>query len=255
MRVVRALPEVFMWALIIAMALFNLAVFTDVVEGENAADSRAQVIATTTSGTAIGGEATATAIATAGPSDRAELDDSEALPGQFFASQGRQHTSNFPLRTHVPFCPPRAISNECYASNPPTSGLHLPVQGTVRLSDGNRLKIPPDPGVYDFAIPREAIPHIEEHAGVYIGYNCASDGCGTTVERLKDLVTQEISLGARVVLSPDDDLDGNTIGVAAWTRLDVFGAADYSDDRVRSFVKAHSCRFDPEHFCKTPPIN
>ena len=68
-------------------------------------------------------------------------------------------------------------------------------------------------------------------------------------------MTQEVSLGARVVLSPDDDLDGNTIAAAAWTRVDSFDASDYSDDRVRSFIKAHSCRFDPERFCKSAPIN
>ena len=43
------------------------------------------------------------------------------------------------------------------------------------LADGNRMNIPPDPGVYDFAIPRESIPHIEEHAGVYVGYHCVGD--------------------------------------------------------------------------------
>ena len=242
-----------MWALIVAMGLFNLAVFTDVVEGENAVDSRARVIATTTGGTAVTGAPTAEATASA--ANRAELDDSASLPGRFVPPQGRDHTSNYPLRTRVPFCPERAISNECYASNPPTSGMHLPVQGTVRLADGNRLKIPPDPGVYAFAIPREAIPHIQEHAGVYIGYNCTADDCKATVERLKDLVTQEVSLGARVVLSPDEDLDGNTIAAAAWTRVDSFDASDYGDDRVRSFIKAHSCRFDPERFCKSAPIN
>jgi hypothetical protein len=184
---------------------------------------------------------------------KAEQDDSDSLPGRFVATQGRQHLGTYPLDHHVPFCREGRIANDCYASNPPTSGWHLPVQGTVLLEDGNRLKIPPDPGVYDFQIPREAIPHIEEHAGVYIGYNCSSDGCAKAAERLKNLVTQEISLGGRIVLSPDPDLDDDTIGMAAWTRVDNLDASDYSDERVRAFIKAHSCRFDPELFCPTRP--
>ena len=187
--------------------------------------------------------------------ERAESDDSESLPGRFVPSQGRQHTGTYPLSHRVPFCGADHISGDCYASNPPTSGMHLPVRGTVLLQGGHRLRIPPDSGVYDFDVPREAIPHVEEHAGVYVGYNCAADGCRSTVERVKDLVTQEIALGARVVMSPDADLDQDTIGLAAWTRVDAFGAGDYSDERVRSFIKAHSCRFDPELFCKGPQLN
>jgi len=131
----------------------------------------------------------------------------------------------------------------------------LPAQAVVQLPDGNRLKLPPDPDIYDFPVPREAIPHIQEHAGVYIGYNCSSDACRTIVERLKDLVAQENSLGARVIMSPDPDLDDDVIGMAAWTRVDDFEAGDYTDERVRDFIKAHSCRFDPERFCTATELN
>ena len=129
------------------------------------------------------------------------------------------------------------------------------MQRNILLEDGNRLNIPPEPDVYDFAIPRESIPHLEEHAGVYVGYNCASDACDGAVERLTDLVSQELSLGARVVMSPDPDLDDDTIGLAAWTRVDNFTADEYTDERVRTFIKAHSCRFDPELFCPQTPVN
>jgi hypothetical protein len=251
--VLRALPEILMWVLIVTMAVVNLAVYTHVVRGEDAVDLRDS----RPSGsprlltTPVAGDSPASA------ADRAEQDDSDDLPGRFVAPQGRQHTATaYPLSRHIPFCDEDAVSARCYASNPPSSGTHLPVQRNVLLADGNRVNIPPDPGAYDFAIPREAIPHIEEHAGVYAGYNCVDDaGCERTAERLKDLVTQEVSLGARVILSPDPDLDPNTIGLAAWTRVDVFDASEYNDDRVRGFIKAHSCRFDPEGFCKQTPVN
>ena len=253
MRVVRVLPEVLLWLLILAMAIVNVAVYAHVVKGEDAIDFRdvpasgSPRLFTTPSANVTPSKA----------ADRAELDDRESLPGKFVATQGRAHTSGgYPLSRRIPFCGDNPVSIRCYASNPPTSGTHLGVQRGVLLEDGNRIDIPAAAAVYDFPIPRESIPHIEEHAGVYIGYNCNNNTqCDRTAERLKDLATQEISLGARVVLSPDPDLEDDTIGLAAWTRVDAFPASDYSDDRVRAFIKAHSCRFDPEDFCKDTPVN
>lgn len=244
-------------ALIGVLVVFNAVLYGGVFKGEDAV----RFVSADNSGPFDGGarlttptaEAKKSAAATA--AERAETDGSSSLPGRFVPTQGRQHTSTYPLSKRVGFCAEGKVKSDCYASNPPTSGMHLPVQGTVLLEGNHRLRIPPDPGIYDFTVPREAIPHIEEHAGVYVGYRCASDSCNTTVERLKSLVEQEDSLGARVVMSPDPDLDDDTIGVAAWTRIDTFNAGEYSDDRVRSFIKAHSCRFDPELFCKGAQLN
>jgi len=246
-------------ALLLFLVLANLVLYSGVFQGEGAVNLASRA-APTAPGAGVSAEsaptpAPRTASAAELAAERAERDQSDRLPGRWVPSQGRQHTEQYPLPHHIPFCAQDEVSTDCYASNPPTSGLHLPVQGTVLLEGGHRLRIPPDPGIYDFAIPREAIPHLEEHAGVYLGYRCESDSCNTTVERVKDLVDQEISLGARVVMSPDPDLDPDTIALASWTRVDSFGAADYSDDRVRRFIKAHSCRFDPEWFCKVPAIN
>ena len=250
MRVLRALPELVLWLLIVATGIVIVAVYTGFVHGEDGIDLRT---------TAPRGAGENVAVPTSSAAQRAALaaesDDSTRLPGRFVPTQGRQHTGTYPLDKRVAFCAANAASDECYASNPPTSGLHLPVQNNVRLEGGNRVNIPPNPNVYDFAIPREAIPHIEEHAGVYVGYNCASDACNATAGRLKDLVSQELSLGARIVMSPDPDLDGDTVALAAWTRIDEFPASDYTDERVRAFIKAHSCRFDPELFCKQTPVN
>ena len=249
MRVLRLLPEALLWMLIVATAAVNLVVYTGFVHGEDGIDLRSAQPRNATPAALPTQSAAQTAAL------RAESDDSAALPGRFVPTQGRRHTGAYPLATRVPFCPDQIASDGCYASNPPTSGMHLPVQANVLLEGGHRFKIPPDPRVYDFSIPREAIPHLEEHAGVYVGYNCASDDCAAAVERLKDLVTQEVSLGARVVMSPDTDLADDTIGLAAWTRVDSFDASEYTDERARTFIKAHSCRFDPELFCKATPVN
>ena len=251
MRIVRALPQVMLWVLILATATVIAAVCSGIIHGEDGIDLRTTA--------PRGAKATPGAVATPGPASnaslKAESDDGANLPGRFVPTQGRQHTSAYPLDKHIEFCPEHQISNDCYASNPPTSGMHLPVQAAVLLENRHTIKIPPDPGVYDFDIPRESVPHIEEHAGVYVGYHCVSDDCTKTAERLRNLVTQEISLGARVVMSSDPDLDEDTIGIAAWTRADDFASADYTNERVRTFIKAHSCRFDPELFCKQTPVN
>ena len=249
MRVLHIATEVVLCVLIAATIAVIIAVYSGIVKGEDGIDLR------TTLPRAAGTASVPTPSAAQSASLRAEADDSMKLPGRFVPTQGRKHTTTYPLDKRIEFCPEHITSEDCYASNPPTSGMHLPVQQNVVLPGGHRINIPPNPGVYGFAIPREAIPHIEEHAGVYVGYSCASESCAKTIERVKDLVAQEISLGARVVLSPDDDLGSDTIGIAAWTRVDSFASSDYTDDRVRAFIKAHSCRFDPELFCKQTPVN
>lgn len=187
-----------------------------------------------------------------GLDELAEQDDDPSLPGVFVPTQGRRHVqSTYPLTQHVPFCEGEARSY-CYASNPPTSGLHLGVQRSVQLEGGGVVDLPPPPGIYEFAVPRESIPHIQEHAGVYLGYNCASDACDEAVRQATGIVEDELALGRRVVMSPDMDLDADTIALASWTRVDSFDAAEYGDGRVREFIRAHSCRFDPEGFCDGP---
>jgi hypothetical protein len=181
---------------------------------------------------------------------RAERDDSRSLPGRFVPTQGRSHTAAWPLDNgeRVSFCDEGDVDDDCYASNPPTSGLHLPVAADVVI-DGEIIRLPPDPGIYEIEIPREAIPHLQEHAGVFAGYNCASTACFDAYEQLRAVVESELARGARVVLAPDSDLDRDTIALASWTRVDVMAAAEYDDDRARAFIAAHSCRFDPEGFC------
>lgn len=230
----RVLPNVILILLVVVLFVVNLGVYGGFVQGESAGtgseirDARQQALTA---------------------AQRAAADDSDKLPGEYVPPQGIQHTGPYPLEEPVPFCPEHEVSPNCYASNPPTSGLHLPVQQMVQLPDGTLMNIPPDPGIFNVAVPREAIPHIEEHAGVYIGYNCATAVCNEVVRRLHTVVEEALSQGKRVVMSPDPDLDAETIGLASWTRFDVFGIGNFSEQRVRRFIEVHSCRYDPEGFC------
>jgi hypothetical protein len=153
--------------------------------------------------------------------------------------------------TATPTLPP----TDCYQSNPPSSGRHLGVQTQVDLGGGITLgRIPPDPNVYppDVEIPRDAIPHILEHSGVFLGYHCAEGdaACQTVVDEITDIVNDRIdNHDDRVVMGPDSDLPLGQIGISSWTRADRFDYQDFERDRVIDFIDTHSCRFDPEGFC------
>jgi uncharacterized protein DUF3105 len=198
-------------------------------------------------------------------------DSNPELPGTFVPTQGRTHFQRTFDRTFppTPFCVGVATSESsgapsvtpppgefaCYASNPPTSGWHLPPQRNAEVAPGAFISIPPDPDVYppDIEIPREAIPHILEHAGVFVGYDCA-DGdaaCQDVVEQIERVVNDRIdNHNDRVVMARDSDLPVGTIGLAAWTRVDTFSYTEFTQDRVAGFIGTHSCRFDPEGFCR-----
>lgn len=147
------------------------------------------------------------------------------------------------------------VPADCYSSNPPSSGQHIEVLGNIEISDGIILpRIPPDPNVYpeDVIIPREAIPHILEHSGVFLGYNCeeGDQACADVVQQLTDLVNDRIdNFDDRVVMGNDPDLPEGTIGVVSWTRALNMTVDEFDIDAVEKFISTHSCRFDPEGFC------
>jgi hypothetical protein len=147
------------------------------------------------------------------------------------------------------------VPTNCYNSNPPSSGKHLNVQQNVDVGNGNIIKIPPDPDVYppDVEVPRDAIAHILEHAGVFLGYNCKAgdSACDDVVAQITDLVNSRIDNNDdRVTMAHDNDLVEGTIGLSSWTRVYVFNYQDYNKDEVERFIAKNSCRFDPEGFCQ-----
>ncbi len=146
---------------------------------------------------------------------------------------------------------PRA---DCFNSNPPSSGDHLNVQRNVDVGGGNLINFPPDPNVYpmEIEIPRDIIPHILEHAGVFVGYNCADgdNACADVVKQLTDVVNDRIdNHDDRVVMAHDGDLPVGQIALDSWTRVDRFNYQDFAKDRATRFISTNSCRVDPENFC------
>lgn len=147
------------------------------------------------------------------------------------------------------------VPTDCYNSNPPSSGKHLNVQNKVDLGNGFILpRIPPDPNVYppEIEVPRDAIPHILEHAGVFVGYHCKSGdtACEDVVQQLKDLVNDRIdNHDNRVVMANDSDLPEGTMGISSWTRVLDVKYQDFVKADFERFIDKNSCRFDPEKFC------
>ncbi len=144
---------------------------------------------------------------------------------------------------------------DCRNSNPPATGAHLNVQHNVDVGNGAVINIPPDPDVYpsDVQIPRDAIPHILEHAGVFVGYHCVDgdDACQRVVDDLTKLVNDRIDNNKnRVVMANDSDLPEGWIGLSSWSRVEDFTYQDYTRDRASKFISTNSCRVDFEGFCK-----
>lgn len=199
------------------------------------------------SGSASGSGAIASATAPSA-SDTPEASPTGEATAAGTGTAASTTTSGTPVSTAT-------VPTNCYNSNPPSSGRHLNAQRNVDLGNGAIVNIPPDPDVYpsDVQVPREAIAHILEHAGVFVGYNCESGNteCEDAVADLEDLVNDRIdNHDDRVIMANDSDLVPNTIGVASWTRVYNVSAADYDRDAIEEFIGDNSCRIDWEGLCR-----
>lgn len=229
----------------------------------------------------------ANAATTAPAADRAALDSSQDIPGTFVPSQGVAHLAGaFSIaRTPLPFCEgvpyagapagaasptatatvtpsgtatpgPAATPTEvtCYASNPPSSGPMLNDQARADVGGGALINLPPDPYVYppDVEIPREAIPHLLEHSGVFVGYNCPPDDteCSTAVQRMADMVNKRIdNYNDRVVMARDRDLPMGQIAMSSMTRVANYEHHALNVKDVEQFIAKNECRVDSEGIC------
>ncbi len=126
-------------------------------------------------------------------------------PGIAVPDQGRPHVA-----LGTPFA---------YNSNPPTSGPH----------HAN----PAEWGVYSEEIPDQVLIHNLEHGGIWIAYKPGLDPAA--VARL-DAITKEF--GRKVIMAPRSANDAD-IALAAWNHLDKFSQAEFSEERVRNFIKAY----------------
>jgi hypothetical protein len=84
-----------------------------------------------------------------------------------------------------------------------------------------------------------------EHGGVVIWYNTTERDI---IDELEVLVTTMLNSDDLIVMAPYLQMEDGTIALTSWSRIDKFPVADYSAQRVVSFLGAHVRRFNPEDF-------
>lgn len=129
-------------------------------------------------------------------------------PGTTIPDQGAEH-----IALGTPFE---------YNSNPPTSGPHFAT--------------PAEWGVYQEEIADQILIHNLEHGGVWISYTPGLDPA--LVAKLEGFHHE---FGRKIIVAPRAANDTN-IALAAWNHLDKFSAAEFSEERVRAFIKAYRNR-------------
>lgn len=189
---------------------------------------------------------TATASATSTPTQTATATPTRTPAGT--AASGSA-TRGSPTANITP-----TVTTDCYLSNPPSSGPMLGDQQQVDVGNNAQIELPPSFSVYppDVEIPRDSISHLLEHAGVFVGWNCAQgdQACLDVVKQLEKVVNDRIDIKRnRVVMAHDNDLIPGTIGMSAWTRVLDFNYKDYKKQTVTDFIGTNSCRVDWEGSC------
>lgn len=109
-----------------------------------------------------------------------------------------------------------------YNSNPPTSGPHH--------------ASPAEWGIYNEEIHDQILIHNLEHGGIWISYK---PGIDSAVIAKLEAITKEF--GRKVIMAPRSANDSD-IAFAAWNHLDKFSAAEFSEERIREFIKAYRNR-------------
>lgn len=105
-----------------------------------------------------------------------------------------------------------------YHSSPPTSGPHF-----ANVAEW---------GVYTEEIHDQILIHNLEHGGILIAYRPGIDP--GIIAKLEAIAK---AFGRKVIMAPRAANDAD-IALAAWTRVEKFPASEFSEERVREFIRA-----------------
>lgn len=172
----------------------------------------------------------------------AELDADPAIPGRYVpphpGPDGRPGTGD--ERLHIidgswPICTAEQLAanriNECYHSNPPTSGIHAPSATAL--------------GVLANPATKEQLVHSMEHGAVVVWHNTRDEA---VIGELRAIVQAALAERRLVVMSAYAGMEAETIAVTSWTRIDKFPVSQFTPRRVRQFIEINERRFNPEGF-------
>jgi len=178
----------------------------------------------------------------------AEADASRSLPGQYVDLPSVY--GGFYGNDDGPTTAPHTRSKVDYEGDgntiPPAGGSHW---GSAACGssppDSPPLCGPVPWGVYSAEWDAESLVHSMEHGGVIIWFNTTERDI---VDELETLVTTRLNTGDLLVMAPYLEMEDGFIALTSWSRIDKFPVADYSPQRVVSFLDAHVRRFNPEGF-------
>lgn len=129
---------------------------------------------------------------------------------------------------------------------PPTGGPHWGSSACgEHVTDSGTFCGPVQWGIYrapDFWEP-ESLVHSMEHGGIVVWYNTADQ---EIIAELEALVQDRLEGDALIVMAPFQDMADETIAVTSWARRDSFPVADYTRERVETFIDTMKCKFNPE---------
>ncbi len=78
--------------------------------------------------------------------------------------------------------------------------------------------------------------------GVVLWYNTTDQA---VIDELEQLVLARLQDGARLVMTPYDEIDEEHIALTAWARREVFPVSEYKKEDVEAFIDAFEGRFNP----------
>jgi len=130
-------------------------------------------------------------------------------------------------------------------SNPPAGGPHWG-SGTCpeNPADAPQYCGPVGWGIYRSPWPAASLVHSMEHGGLIIWYNTTNK---QVIDDLETIAESELKGQKLLVLTPYTGMEPDTVAITAWTRTDKFPVSQFSKERVRKFIEAFKCRFNPEN--------
>ena len=178
----------------------------------------------------------------------AEADSSQDLPGEYVDLP--EIYGGFYGNDDGPNTAPHTTSDVDYEgegnSNPPAGGAHWGNGACGATPADSPPFCGPVPwGIYRSEWDAESLVHSMEHGGVVIWYNTTERDI---IDELEVLVTTMQNSDDLIVMAPFLGMEDGSIALTSWSRIDKFPVADYSPQRVVSFLEAHVRRFNPEGF-------
>jgi hypothetical protein len=180
----------------------------------------------------------------------AETDASPDLPGDFVNlpeiysddSGPASYGGSPPTAPHVT----REVGYEEEQGLPPTGGPHWGSGPcSTDLASSTAFCGPVPVGFYpQEAWDAESLVHNMEHTGVVVWYNTIDQ---EIVDDLREFA--EDNRSRFLVVSPFPEMEEETVAITAWSRRLIMSVDDYDRDKLKDFLDAHECRFDPEGFC------